>query len=322
MQVIHDATRSAYLPYGVVATIGNYDGVHRGQQAVISKVVERARARGSSAVVITFQPHPVSVLRPDAAPQLLTLDRQRETILESLGVDALLIVRFTKDFANTTAEAFVRDFLHRQLALEELYVGSEFGFGKQRGGDVDLLRRIGDELGFTVEGIDEELYRGDVISSTRVRSAVRDGQVELALELLGRPYGLLGTVVRGDRMGQKLGWPTINLLPENEILPQDGVYCGRARFTNLPGVFDCVTNVGTRPTVYENYDRVVESHLLGFSADVYGEEVEVCFYKRLREERLFPSVMDLSAQIARDVEAAREYFTNRRRLEAALPSGV
>lgn len=318
MQVIHDATKSADLPYGVVATIGNYDGLHRGQKRVISRVVARARERGSSAVVITFDPHPVSVLRPESAPQILTLDRQRERLLDEMGVDALLVVRFTREFAETSPEVFVREFLHQRLALEELYVGSEFAFGKDRGGDVELLTRLGEELGFVVEGIEEETHRGEPISSTRIRRAVREGKVELAMDLLGRPYGLVGTVVRGDRMGQRLGWPTINLLPENDLLPQDGVYCGRAAFAQVPGIYDCVTNIGTRPTVYENYDRVVESHLLGFSADVYGEEVEVFFYKRLREERLFPNVMELSAQIARDVESTREYFTTRRHLEAAM----
>ncbi|MEO1086575.1 MAG: bifunctional riboflavin kinase/FAD synthetase [Acidobacteriota bacterium] len=318
MQVIQDAQRSADLPYGVVATIGNYDGLHRGQMKVIRRVVERARERGSKSVVVTFEPHPVSVLRPELAPPLLTLDSQRRRLLEEIELDALLIVEFNREVANTEPEAFVRRFLHRSLAVEEVYVGSEFAFGKDRQGDVATMKRLGGELGFDVIGVDEELYRGGVISSTRIRQAVVEGRLEEALEMLGRPYGLYGKVVRGDRMGMRLGWPTINLAPENEHLPADGVYCGQVRFDELPGVFECVTNVGTRPTVYENYQRVVESHILGFGAQVYGEMVEVRFFKRLRDEQLFPSVMDLSAQIGRDVETTREYFAARKRLGESM----
>ncbi|MEM9557904.1 MAG: bifunctional riboflavin kinase/FAD synthetase [Acidobacteriota bacterium] len=316
MQVIQDALRSLDLPYGCVATIGNYDGIHRGQRAVIDRIVERARERGVQAVVITFSPHPVTVLRPGEAPPLLTLDLQREALLEAAGVDVVAIVRFSAEFARTAPRTFVRELLVDKLAVEEIFVGSDFSFGRDRAGDVELLEAMGKELGFVVAGVDEETWRGEVISATRIRRAVAEGRVADAMEMLGRPYSLYGTVVRGDRMGARLGWPTINLAPQNEHLPASGVYCGRVHFRSLPGNFDCVTNIGRRPTVYENYQQVVESHILGFSADVYGETVEVEFYKRLREEKLFPSVMDLSAQIGRDVEATRDYFATRRRLQA------
>lgn len=319
MQVIHDALLSADLPYGVIATIGNYDGIHRGQQAVISRTVVRAREEGVQAVVITFVPHPVSVLRPEKAPPLLIIDEQRRALLEDLGVDILVIVRFNRELAGTAPEEFVREFLHRKMALKELYVGSAFTFGHQRRGNVELLTTLGRELGFKVEGVDEVVHGGEVISSTRIRQAVTMGQVELAMELLGRPYSLVGTIGRGDRMGMRLGWPTINLIPENDLLPCDGVYSGRVHLPSYPGTFDCVTNVGTRPTVYESYQHVVESHILGFSSDVYGERVEVRFYKRLREEKIFPTVMDLSAQIGRDVESTKEYFAARRLLEGSDP---
>jgi riboflavin kinase / FMN adenylyltransferase len=161
--------------------------------------------------------------------------------------------------------------------------------------------------------------RGERISSTRIRRAVAQGRIEEAAAMLGRPYSIAGTVARGDRMGQRLGWPTLNLAPENRLLPADGVYAGRVLLPSFPAIFDCVTNIGTRPTVYENYRRVVESHILDFKADVYGQRAEVSFHKRLREERIFPTVMDLSAQIGRDVEATREYFA-RRRLEQDAPA--
>ena len=157
---------------------------------------------------------------------------------------------------------------------------------------------------------------------SRIRRAVGEGSVAEAGEMLGRPYTLTGTIARGDRMGQKLGWPTINVLPENKLLPANGVYVSRVHFPSFPATFDCVTNVGTRPTVYENYQRVVESHILDFKADVYGERVELHFHKRLREERIFPTVMDLSAQIGRDVEATREHFARRRLEQEAPPAGL
>lgn len=315
MQVIQDALQSADLPYGVIATIGNYDGIHRGQQAILRQVVERAKELNLRAVAITFEPHPVSVLRPERAPRMLTTAEQRQELMADSGLDALLIVRFNNEFARTEPEDFVRQFLAEQLDLKEIYVGSHFAFGKNRKGNVELLQRMGAQLGFEAIGVEELRFRGDVISSTRVRQAVEDGQVDLAAELLGRFYSLRGKVARGDRMGARLGWPTINLMPANELLPQNGVYTGRVTFAAFPGTFECVTNVGTRPTVYENYQQVVESHILGFKADVYGEAVEVEFCKRLREEKMFSTVMDLSAQIRRDVEATREYFANQRRLQ-------
>jgi riboflavin kinase/FMN adenylyltransferase len=321
MQVIKDALHSADLPYGAIASIGNYDGIHRGQLAVLSRVVERSREEGAQPVVITFDPHPVSVLRPERAPRLLTPGAQRERLLEAAGIEVMLIIRFSQDFARTEPEQFVRQFLLRDLALLEIYVGSSFVFGKERRGDLSLLERLGEELSFGAFGIEEVLHGGEAISSTRIRRAIDEGKVELAMELLGRPYSLHGSIARGDRMGKRLGWPTINLLSDNEQLPSDGVYTGRVRFPNLPGIFDCVTNVGTRPTVYEHYQHVVESHILDFDSDVYGERVEIQFHKRLREERIFSTVMDLSAQIGRDVEATREFFSARRQLEEQASAG-
>lgn len=315
MQVIHDALGSADLPYAPIVTIGNYDGIHRGQRSVIDKVIARAREENVQAVVITFDPHPRQVLRPEDAPKMLTPGEQRYALLKSTGIDALLEIKFTNEFAATPAEQFVRSFLHETLAVQEIYVGSTFCFGHRRQGDLAMLQSLGEELGFRAFGVDEMIHRADVISSTRIRKAVLAGEAELAMDLLGRPYTLHGTVQRGDRMGARLGWPTINVHPENEVVPAQGVYVGQVHFPSFPATFDCVTNVGTRPTVYEHYQQVVESHILGFSADVYGEKVEVGFCKRLREEKLFPNVMELSAQIGRDVESAKEYFATRRRLE-------
>jgi riboflavin kinase/FMN adenylyltransferase len=315
MLVVQNAFHATDLPRGGVAAIGNFDGVHRGQRAVLDRVVSRARERGLVAMVVTFDPHPLAVLRPEAAPPPLTLPAQKERLLDQAGIEVELVVRFTAEFARTPAEAFARDFLCRRLALREIYVGAGSVFGHRREGDLALLQALGPELGFAAEAVAEVTHQGERISSTRIRSAIAEGRVEDAAAMLGRPYALSGVIARGDRMGKRLGWPTINLTSDHELIPLDGVYACRVRMPAFPAVFDCATNIGTRPTVYENYQRVVESHILDFNSDVYGERVELEFHKRLREERIFPTVMDLSAQIGRDVEATREYFAARRRFE-------
>jgi riboflavin kinase/FMN adenylyltransferase len=318
MHVVQDAFNSSDLPRSGVGTIGNFDGVHRGQRAILDRVVARAGELGLPAIVVTFDPHPLVVLSPERAPVPLTTPRQKEKLLEEAGIDAVLAIRFTPELARVPARAFVRDFLHERLDLEEIYVGETFVFGHRREGNVELLRQMGEELGYAVGGVDEVVHAGERISSTRIRRAVADGNVTEAAEMLGRPYTLEGSIARGDRMGQRLGWPTINVVPENKLIPADGVYACRVFLSSYPATFDCATNIGTRPTVYENYQRVVESHILDFKADIYGQRAELQFYKRLREERIFPTVMDLSAQIGRDVEATREYFA-RRRLEQEAP---
>ena len=315
MQVIQDALATADLPHGAVATIGNYDGLHLGQRALIETVVERARELSAPAVVITFEPHPLAVLAPEEAPARLTTPAQRDALMAELGVEAVLVIRFTPTFAETPARSFVRDFLHERLGVRELYVGSDFSFGHRREGDLSLLRQMGESYGFVARSIDEVRRDGERVSSTRVRAMLRDGRVEEAHELLGRPYAITGIIARGDRMGQRLGWPTINVASDNELLPLDGVYASRVKLATFPASFESVTNIGTRPTVYENYERVVESHILDFRSDVYGEMVELSFYKRIRDEKMFPSTMELSAQIGRDVESAREYFRARERFE-------
>lgn len=322
MLVVPDAYNASDLPQGGVGAIGNFDGVHRGHRAILDLAVARARDLDVPSVVVTFDPHPFTVLAPEKAPTPLTTLQQKESLLDELGVSVVLVVRFTPELARTPARLFVREFLHGRLGLQEIYVGSRFVFGHQREGDLPLLRQMGESFGFAACGVDEVMYQGERISSSRIRRALGEGRVEDAREMLGRPYAVGGIIMRGDRMGQRIGWPTINVQPDNKLLPADGVYAGRVFFPSFPATFDCVTNIGTRPTVYENYQRVVESHILDFKADVYGERAEVRFHKRLREERIFPSVMDLSTQIGRDVEATREYFARHpEEREAAQPAG-
>ncbi len=308
MQVVADANGAGDLPSGSIVTIGNYDGIHLGQRAVLERVVERASELGLVSVAVTFDPHPLAVLRPESAPLRLTTAEQKQALLEEIGLDFLLIIAFTEDFARTSAREFVTEMLHRRLSAREIYVGSRFAFGHERQGNLALLQELGAELGFQALAVDEVRVGGERVSSSQIRDLVRSGQTERVRERLGRPYALTGVIARGDRMGQRLGWPTINLRSDNELIPGEGVYSTRVFFPRLPATFDSVTNIGTRPTVYENYDRVVESHILDFRSDVYGERIELSFFHRLREERLFQSTMELSAQIGRDVEVSREYF--------------
>jgi riboflavin kinase/FMN adenylyltransferase len=323
MHVVQDAFNSRDLPHGGVATIGNFDGVHRGQREILERTVARAAELGAPAVVVTFDPHPLAVLSAERAPVPLTTPKQKEALLAGAGISVILVVRFTPEFSRVPARQFVREFLHEKLGLQEIYVGEDFVFGHQREGNLELLQGMGTELGFAAHGLREVSSGGERISSTRIRRALSEGKTAEAAEMLGRPYSIAGTIARGDRMGQKLGWPTINVASENKLLPADGVYASRVFFPGYPATFDGVTNIGTRPTVYENYQRVVESHILDFKANVYGQRVELHFHKRLREERIFPTVMDLSAQIGRDVEATREYFAARRRMEQeAVAAGL
>ena len=315
MLVAHDALQTSDLPRGSVATIGSYDGIHRGQRLVLDQVVRRAAELGAPSLVLTFEPHPLKVLQPDRAPLRLSTAEQKERLLEEAGIEVAAVIRFNRQVASMTAEEFVKRFLAGRLGLREIHVGRGFRFGRDREGDFGRLEELGAKFGFAAQAVEELSWKGERISSSRIRLAVAEGRVEEAAEMLGRPFELAGPIVKGDRMGKRLGWPTVNLAAENEMLPRDGVYISRIFFPSFPGTFDCVTNIGTRPTLYENYQRVVESHVLDFRADVYGEQARLTFLRRIREERIFSSVMELSGQIGRDVETAREYFASRQRLD-------
>jgi riboflavin kinase / FMN adenylyltransferase len=306
--VTRDPLRAADLPRGGIVTVGNFDGVHLGHQKMLRDVADRARGLGVPSVVVTFDPHPLKVLRPEEAPKMIQTLRQREEAIEACGIEALLIIPFTRDFSLTPAETFVRELLLRRLAAREVHVGERFTFGHQKGGNLALLTRVGAEGGMAVVGI-ADVTDGEVrISSTRIRQALASGDVALAAGLLGRPYAMDGFVAKGDRMGRKLGFPTINLMPENELLPLDGVYLSTMFLPSFERTFGCVTNIGRRPTVYEDFSTTIESYVLDFSSDVYGEKVRLAFLGRIREERVFPSMLELTAQIRKDVEQTRLHF--------------
>jgi riboflavin kinase / FMN adenylyltransferase len=311
MHVIRDPLKSAESPTGGVATIGNFDGVHLGHRKILEAVVSRARAIGKPSIAITFEPHPLAVLRPDQAPRRLQTLRQKEEVIESIGIDWLLVIPFTRDFSLTEPEDFVKAFLSRRLAVAELRIGQHFAFGRGKRGNLELLRKMGPELGFVASGVDEVLYKGEPISSTRIRMAIDAGQVPDANAMFGREYELDGIVSKGERVGRKIGYPTINLASENELYPADGVYVTQIEIRSFGRRFECVTNIGRRPTVYEDYATTIETYVLDFSSDVYGERVRLFFFDRLREERKFPSVMALTEQIGKDIEKTREYFRRR-----------
>jgi len=312
MQVIRDPLRQTDLPRGGVGTIGNFDGVHLGHRRILETVVARAREVGRPSFAITFEPHPMAVLRPDRAPRRIQTLRQKEETIEAIGIDTLLVIPFTRDFSLTEPEDFVRTLLSARLGASELYIGAHFAFGRGKRGDLALLRRLGAECGFIASAVGEVLHGGEAVSSSRIRRALERGEIGEANAMLGREYELDGLVSRGDRVGHQIGVPTINLQPENELSPADGVYVTEIEIRSFGRRFRSVTNIGRRPTLYEEYRTTVETFVLDFSSDVYGEHVRLFFLGRLREERKFPSVMELKAQIQRDIASTREFFAVRR----------
>ncbi len=308
MRVFENAWQRADLPRGAVVTIGNFDGLHLGQRALIERVVDRGGELAAPAVVVTFEPHPLKVLTPESAPPCLTTQRQKLRLLEQSGVDAVAIVEFDAGFARTSASTFVEEFLAGRLGAVEVHVGTRFTFGRNREGSLDYLTDRGARLGLGAYGVPEVLHDGEAISSTRIRTLVAGGRVDEAARLLGRAYAVEGRVEPGEARGRELGWPTANLSVDNELFPMDGVYATEARLEGEEEGRISVTNVGTRPTFGGDAARLIESHLLDFDGDLYGRRIELRFCSKLRGERRFGSAAELVSQIERDVLQAREYF--------------
>jgi riboflavin kinase / FMN adenylyltransferase len=313
MHVIRDPLRASAsdLPRGGVGTIGNFDGVHVGHRRILETVIARAREIGRPSFAITFEPHPMAVLRPNHAPRRIQTLRQKEEVLAAMGLEFLLVIPFTRDFSLMEPEEFVRSLLHDRLGASELSLGRHFAFGRGKRGDLAMLSRMGAECGFVASAVDEVDWEGEPVSSSRIRRALESGRVAEAAAMLGRSYELDGIVARGDRLGHQIGVPTINLEPENELAPAEGVYVTEIEIRSFERRFHSVTNIGRRPTLYEDYTTTIETFVLDFTADVYGEKVRLFFLERLREERKFPSILDLKAQIQRDIGATRDYFARR-----------
>ena len=318
MEILRDPAPSSDLPRSGIVTIGNFDGVHRGHQMLLAGAAARAAELGAPSVAVTFEPHPEKVLRPQSGLKLVTTRAQKAQLLERYGVSTLVEIGFDRRFAATPAEAFARDFLFRRLAPAEVRLGTNFRFGAGRLGDVNFLSVVGYELGFSVVGVKPMMDGAEPISSTRVRREIAHGRVEEAWRLLARPCFVDGKVYTGERMGRALGFPTINIEVENELLPAHGVYITAVDIPSFSRVFTSVTNIGVRPTVYENYHVTVESHVLDFAGDVYREPVRLYFLRRLRDEMVFGSSMELVSQIRRDVQTAKAYFMQHGLPEADL----
>jgi riboflavin kinase / FMN adenylyltransferase len=285
--------------------VGNFDGVHRGHQALVAATTAEAQRRGQAAVVLTLDPHPARLLKPERAPAaIMTLAQKAET-LESLGVDALVVVPFTIAFAAQTPEMFAAEILVRHLAASVVLVGENFRFGHDRVGTLATLEGLGRELGFEVSGVPAVLHAGAPVSSSRIRTAIAEGQVDEAAALLGRPYCLDGQVVAGDGRGRTIGIPTANILPYNEIKPGRGVYACRVRLREEESAdVLAVVNIGERPT-FDGVGTTVEAHLLDFQGDLYGQTLRLEFVARIRGEQRFSSAAELVAQIQSDIAGAR-----------------
>ncbi|HXC97019.1 MAG TPA: bifunctional riboflavin kinase/FAD synthetase [Edaphobacter sp.] len=312
MQIFHQL---ADIPpnFGhTVATIGNFDGVHRGHQLVIAEVVERARSLGIKSLAITFEPHPARVLRPDTVLPLITPLTEKLALLATTDIDAVIVLPFTKDFSHMSARAFAAEILQKGLSVKELHEGENFRFGHHAEGDVNSLETLGRELGFNVSVYAPRSIRGQAISSSRIRQLISEGDVSHVRALLGHPYAIAATPAPGRGYGTRYTVPTINLAPYSELLPANGVYITTMTIGEdaCSETFDAVTNVGNRPTFGAD-SFTVESHLLNFHPVSLGEQtpLTLTFLKRLRDEKRWPNPEALREQIGRDVAASKRYFS-------------
>lgn len=304
MKVLHSIQELQTVAEAVVVAIGVFDGVHLGHQAVIQRAQEEARRLNATAAVLTFDPHPARILRPDKAPRLLTSTLHKQQLIEKLGVSLLVLQPFDEAFAAQPPEIFIQQLAASAQPLKSICVGHQWAFGKGRAGNVDLLRKAGVELNFNVVEISPVSADGHTVSSTRIRQAIEAGDFATAERCLGRPYAILGTVKHGAQLGTQLGFPTANLSAHSEQFPPNGVYAVRA---NAEGVeLNGVANIGVRPTVTYESARTLEVHLFDFQGDLYGRDLEIEFDSLLRQEQKFESLDALKSQIAQDCEAARK----------------
>ncbi len=308
MRLFH-GTDNAEIARPTVLTLGVFDGLHLGHQLIMRTIVERARVISAVPTVITFDPHPRAVLHTESAPPLLQTFDQKIEALGVLGIEQTIVIRFTQEFASIRAKDFLRDVGRDRLQAKEVYLGCGFAFGYRREGNIELLREAGVELGFYADEVPEFRLRGRRVSSSRVRELLTAGRVNLARRMLGRPYGVEGRVVRGDERGRTIGFPTANLQPQNRVIPRNGVY---VTATLIGGAWRrSVTNIGTRPTVKSNGEPSIETHIMNWSGDLYGDVLRVRFLHRLRDEQKFSSLDELKEQIKRDEKRAANYFARR-----------
>ena len=307
MNVIHTAKDLGNGNRKVCLAIGVFDGVHLGHQQIIRQTISDARQHEGLALIVTFDKHPNAVVAPGRVPPLIYSPSQKFRAIAALGADALLVIRFDEEFSRQTGEQFIRSLVCDLGRLQSVCVGADFVFGHKRSGDVALLKTLGGEIGFAVHGLAAVALDGEIVSSTRIREAIRAGDFDAASQMLGRAYSLAGKVVRGDQLGQQLGFPTANLETAGMLLPSNGVYAAHARVGGK--TFRAVLNIGRRPTVQSpTPEPRLEVHLLDFEGELYGQELEITFTAKLRDEQKFASLDELKAQIARDIVVAKRRF--------------
>ncbi len=308
MCVIYDLNELKKPLKNPVLTIGNFDGVHKGHLTLFDKVKERAKAIDGQSVVMTFDPHPIKVMKPGNGPPLITPIEQKLELISNAGIDVILCLSFTLEFASISAEAYVQDILVDKVGVKEIVVGYDYTFGRRRQGNVTLLREMGKKLGFRVHLMDPVHLDDAVVSSTSIRQLVQEGNLSDAKKFLGRDYQICGTVIKGkDRGGRLLGFPTANLKSVDELIPKRGVYAVTVVVNDRTWLG--VTNIGYNPTFGDDA-LTVETHLLDFSEDIVGKTIKIRFVERLRDEKTFGDVKELSDQITRDIEQARELLQN------------
>jgi riboflavin kinase/FMN adenylyltransferase len=306
MKIFH-GTDNAGILRGTTLTLGVFDGLHVGHQRIMQTVVERAAVTGTVPTVLTFDPHPRAVLHPASAPPLLQTLDQRLANFEFLGIKQAIVIRFDENFAAIDAERFLADVVHERLQAREVYLGAGFAFGKNRSGNIKLLREISRRLGFHADEVDEVQLRGTRVSSSIIRRLLADGKVNLARRMLGRPYGVEGQVIHGNKRGRTIGFPTANLKPVNRVIPKFGVY---ATATLIDGVWRrSITNVGVRPTFDDEKMPSIETFVFDFDGDLYGDVLRVRFLYRIRDERKFSGIDELKSQIQIDSATALRYFS-------------
>lgn len=308
MKIFH-GTENANISRPTVLTLGVFDGLHLGHKKIIQTVVERADALDVVPTALTFDPHPRAVLHPETAPPLLQTLDQRLAALEVLGIEQTIVIPFSREFAAIEAGDFLREVIHDRLQAREVYLGKGFAFGKGRAGNIDLLRKISAELGFFADEVSEVQLHGARISSSKIRELLAEGRVNPARRMLGRPYGVEGKIIRGDRRGHTIGFPTANLQPQNRVIPRTGVY---VTATLIGDTWRrSITNVGVRPTFGGDAEPSVETYIFDFDGDLYGDVLRVRFLHRLRDERKFSGIDELKAQIGLDSQRALNYFSRK-----------
>jgi len=290
-----------------VITVGNFDGVHIGHQGLLKEVKKRADKMSGTSIVLTFEPHPLKVLKEKKIPLITPFERKIE-LIEKLGIDVVICLPFTREFSKVSAREFVEEILLKKIGMREIVVGYDYTFGHKREGNIDLLKKLGDELGFKVCILGPILVDNMIVSSTRIRNLIMEGELEKVKILLNRYYQVSGEVIAGhDRGGRLLGFPTANLKLVNEVFPKNGVYVVEVIYNNK--VYGGVTNIGFKPT-FGNDALSVETHILDFDQNIYGKKIKLNFIKRLRNEKKFSSIEALAAQIKRDIEEARKILQN------------